>query len=159
MVRVMFVCLGNICRSPLAEGVMRHLVAQAGLSDAVHIESSGTGNWHVGEPPDPRSVSTALQHTVDLSGQRAQHFVARHLDRFDEVRAMDASNLRQIRRLMGRGALANVGLFLDDAPGHAGEDVPDPYYGGPGGFEQVYQLVEAGCRGLLDRLRAEGRLR
>lgn len=159
MIRVMFVCLGNICRSPLAEGVMQHLVDEAGLTEDVHIESSGTGNWHVGEPADPRSVSTALQHGVDLSAQRAQHFVSRHLDRFDEVRAMDASNLRAIRHLMGRGALADVGLFLDDAPGHIGEDVPDPYYGGPGGFEEVYQLVEAGCRGLLERLRVARRLR
>lgn len=155
----MFVCLGNICRSPLAEGVMQHLVDQAGLSDEFHIESAGTGNWHVGEPPDPRSVSTALQRCVDLSAQRAQLFVARHLDRFDEIRAMDASNLRAIQRMAGRGALANFGLLLDDAPGHAGEDVPDPYYGGPRGFEEVYQLVDAGCRGLLARLRASRSLR
>lgn len=151
--RIMFVCLGNICRSPLAEGVMRQVVADAGLADRVHIESSGMGAWHVGEPPDPRSVSTALQHGIDLSAQRAQRFKPRHLERFDEVRAMDASNLRAIRRLMGRGALANVGLLLDDVPERIGQDVPDPYYGGPKGFETVYQLVLEGCEGLLARIR------
>lgn len=153
MIRVMFVCLGNICRSPLAEGVMRHVVAEAGLADRFHIESSGTGGWHVGEPPDPRSVQIAARYGVDLSAQRAQQFKPIHLERFDEIRAMDASNLSAIDRMARGGALANYGLFLDDAPGTLTE-VPDPYYGGPKGFEHCYRLVRAGCEGLLTRLSA-----
>lgn len=153
MIRVMFVCLGNICRSPLAEGVMKHVVAQAGLADRFHVESSGTGGWHVGEPPDPRSVEIAAKYGIDISRQRAQQLKPIHLERFDEIRAMDASNLRAIEQLARGGALAQYGLFLEDAPGPRME-VPDPYYGGPKGFELAYRMVLAGCEGLLERLRA-----
>lgn len=144
MIRVCFVCLGNICRSPLGEGAFRALVAQAGLTRMFQIESAGTGAWHVGEAPDPRSQDVARKHGVDISRQRGQQFTQRDLDRFDYVRAMDASNLRNLRQL-GAGT-AKVGMLL-------ARDVPDPYYGVEGGFEQVWDMVWEGCEVLLAEIR------
>ncbi len=149
MLRVCFVCLGNICRSPLAEGLFRHHVTQAGLQADFEIDSAGTGGWHVGEAPDRRSVEVARRHGLDISHQSARKFVAADLDRFDHVVAMDASNLSNIRRL-GSGRAA-VTMLLDET---GGGEVPDPYYGAGDGFERVYTMVDAACAALLERLRS-----
>ena len=148
---MLFVCLGNICRSPLAEGVFRHHVSRAGLDAEFDIDSAGTGGWHVGEPPDGRSVKVAQKHGIDIGGQRARQFVAADLSRYDEVLAMDRSNLVGIRRL-GDGP-ARCGLLLDEVPGSQGAEVPDPYYGGRDGFEDVFRMVDEACGALLARLR------
>ncbi len=144
-IRVCFVCLGNICRSPLAEGAFRRHVDAAGLADHFEIDSAGTGHWHAGEPPDPRSVAEAKKNGVDISRQRARQFVAADLERFDVVRAMDGSNLRALLAL-GEGE-ADVAMLLD-------EDVPDPYYGRGDGFARVWSMVDRGCADLLAALRA-----
>ncbi len=143
--RVCFVCLGNICRSPLAEGAFRRHVEAAGLGDRFEIDSAGTGRWHVGEPPDPRSVAEAKKNGVDISRQRARQFVAADLQRFDVVCAMDRNNLRDLLAL-GEGT-AEVAMLLD-------EDVPDPYYGRGDGFARVWSMVDRGCADLLTALRA-----
>jgi protein-tyrosine phosphatase len=153
VIRVLFVCLGNICRSPLAEGVFRDLVERAGLGDRIEADSAGTGGWHAGEPPDPRSQDVARKHGVDLSAQRARRVDDRDFDRFDYVVAMDASNLDHLRRM--RQGKARVMRLLDDVPALRVRDVPDPYYGGDDGFEHVYQLVTRGCTALLDRIRKD----
>ncbi|HET6151298.1 MAG TPA: low molecular weight protein-tyrosine-phosphatase [Polyangia bacterium] len=157
MVRVCFVCLGNICRSPTAEAVMRHLVRAAKLDGQIQIESAGTGDWHVGEPRDRRSQATGAARGVPLTG-RAQLFSGRDFDRFDHVIAMDRSNLENLRQMAPSDA-ARAKLHLlrqfenDGAPPDA--DVPDPYYGGARGFEQVFDICEAACAGFLDWLRRE----
>jgi protein-tyrosine phosphatase len=151
MTRVLFVCLGNICRSPLAECVFRSHVERAGLQDAFEIDSAGTGGWHVGEAPDRRSVEVAARHGIDISAQQARKFVAGDLERFDEVLYMDLINLTAICQL-GAGP-ARVGLLLDEVAGSSGDQVPDPYYGGRDGFEQVFRMVDQACGSLLDRVR------
>ena len=151
---VLFVCLGNICRSPLAEGIFIHLVEQAGLTDRFEIDSAGTGSWHVGEQPDARASLVASQHGVDLPS-RARQLTEDDLDRFDYVIAMDRENLRNIERMAdATGSDAEVQLLRDyDAEGEGGE-VPDPYYGGASGFETVYTMVHRSCQGLLRHLKA-----
>lgn len=156
MVRVCFVCLGNICRSPTAEGVMRSALESRGLSGSVHVESAGTSGWHVGERPDPRSRAAAATRGVVIDGQ-AQHFQAKDFARFDYVLAMDAANKEDLLALAnGEDEQAKLRLFLDFAPDQQGQDVPDPYYGGANGFEHVLDLCEAACAGLLDHLSARG---
>jgi len=156
-VRICFVCMGNICRSPTAEGVFRHLVEQAGLGHAVTIDSAGTDAWHVGEPPDVRAAAEARRRGVSLDGQRARQFTAQDFARFDRVIAMDGSNLRKLERLAHTPeARAKLSLLRDHDPASApGQDVPDPYYGGRDGFPRVFDIVTAGCRGLLDEIRGE----
>ncbi|NBC18082.1 MAG: low molecular weight phosphotyrosine protein phosphatase [Bacteroidetes bacterium] len=153
-IKVLFVCLGNICRSPLAEGVFRNLVEEAGLDDQVTIASAGTGRWHVGEPPDPRMRETARRHGLSIDDQRAQQIVARDLERYDYVLAMDRSNYSTIRELDDRAHNASkVHLFRDFDPTPEDKNVPDPYYGsGTEGFERVYRIVERTSRNLLDHL-------
>lgn len=153
MIRVCFVCLGNICRSPTAEGIFRHLVASAGLEDEIEIASAGTGAWHVGALPDPRSRATALGRGLRLVS-RARKLEARDLDHFDYVLAMDTDNLAQITSLAGSTApRARVSKLLAFHPERDDDDVPDPYEGGPRGFEDVFDLCAAACRGLLEHLR------
>jgi protein-tyrosine phosphatase len=155
-IRICFVCLGNICRSPTAEGVMRHLVQEAGLDDAVRIASAGTGGWHVGARPDPRSYAEALGRGVKLLS-RAQKFKAGDFDAFDYVLAMDSSNHGDLTDLAtGPDDLAKLHMLrsFDPASRAAKDlDVPDPYYGDGNGFARVYDICEAGCRGLLAHLR------
>jgi protein-tyrosine phosphatase len=157
-VRVCFVCLGNICRSPTAEGIMLKLVEDAGLSDAIAIDSAGTGGYHVGERADPRSRAEASQRGVELPS-RARRFVASDFDRFDYVVAMDRKNHEDLDALAaGPEQKAKLHMLRAFDPNSAQDlDVPDPYYGGDGGFETVLDMVEASCRGLLDELRAAGR--
>ncbi|POF32661.1 low molecular weight protein-tyrosine-phosphatase [Roseibium marinum] len=142
---VLFVCLGNICRSPLAEGVFRSLVGEAGLSERFTIDSAGTGAWHIGNPPDPRSIDIAAKYGIDLSAQRARQVVPADFTRFDTILAMDADNLSTLRSGTSSGT-ARIRLLLGDPP----MDVPDPYFGGPDGFEHVYRLVRSGCEQFLD---------
>jgi len=151
---ICFVCLGNICRSPLAEGVFKRLVAQAGLDGRFHVESAGMGAWHVGEPPDPRSQSVALAHGIRLDGT-AQQFKARGFARFDRVIALDADIASDLRRLApGEAERRKIHLLREYDPQARGDlDVPDPYYGGREDFERVYQMIERSCRGLLEVLR------
>jgi len=158
--RILLVCLGNICRSPTAEGVLRRLVRDEGLDDRVEIDSAGTGDWHVGEPPDSRSTEAARRRGIELDGA-ARQFGADDFDRFDLILAMDAGNRDELLRLAPDDeARAKVRLLREFDPASSGAedlDVPDPYFGGEQGFERVLDLVEAAARGLLDDLRASGR--
>lgn len=160
-VRLLFVCLGNICRSPTAEAVMRDLVRAGGLEGAVEVDSAGTGAWHVGEPPDARTVAAAATRGVAVGGMGRQVGAA-DLARADLLLAMDAANRDALLALAGDGpGREKVRLLrsFDPAAVRAGDlDVPDPYYGGPGGFEHVLDVVTAACRGLLADLRAQGRV-
>lgn len=151
--RILFVCLGNICRSPLAEGVFRHLAGEAGVLDRFVIDSAGTGDWHVGEPPDARAAAVARRHGIELTG-RARQVTPEDLRRFDHVLAMDRENLDELVRMAERsGATARIRLLREHDPSAEGaEDVPDPYYGGPSGFEEVYRIVSRSCRALLAEL-------
>jgi protein-tyrosine phosphatase len=150
--RILFVCMGNICRSPTAEGVMRRLVADAGLDDGVEIDSAGTGGWHAGEPPDARATTAARQRGVTLQGG-ARQVRPDDFERFDLIVAMDRENLRELRALApDDDAREKLRLLVAD------RDVPDPYYGGDRGFETVLDMVGAGCRELLDELRAADRV-
>lgn len=153
--RVLFVCLGNICRSPTAEGVLRHQLREAGLAEQIEVASAGTGDWHVGKPPDSRTRAAALRRGYDLSAQRAQQVSAADFGRYDLILAMDESNLGNLKRLQPAGARAELDLFLRRYDG-AVDEVPDPYYGGEQGFEQVLDLIEQACHGLVIELK--GRL-
>ena len=152
--RVLFVCLGNICRSPLAEGVMRHLVdADDELRDVLEIDSAGTGGWHVGAKPDPRSIAVARRHGVSLDGQRARRVDSEDFEAFDLIVAMDSENLADLLDRAPTAARDRVVRLRDYDPEGEG-DVPDPYYGGPGGFDDVYEMVHRSCAALLETLRA-----
>ncbi|HEY9899476.1 MAG TPA: low molecular weight protein-tyrosine-phosphatase [Pantanalinema sp.] len=160
MINVIFVCLGNICRSPLGEGIFRHLVTQAGLSERFEIDSAGTGNWHVGKPPHEGSLRVARDRGLDISLQRARQIQIEDLDDHDYVVAMDTRNFTDIRDLDPlRKTRAQVVRMMDFAPARGLSDVPDPYFGGPEGFDHVYDLVEEACKGLLAHIAAEKGLR
>jgi protein-tyrosine phosphatase len=155
--RILFVCMGNICRSPTAEGVMRALLSDAGLDGRIEVDSAGTGGWHAGDPPDARAVEAARARGIALDGG-ARQVTAADFERFDLLLAMDRENARELRdRAPDEAARAKVRLLREFDPEAvaAGDlDVPDPYYGGPDGFERVLDLVQAACRGLLDEVRA-----
>ena len=151
-IRVLFVCLGNICRSPLAEAVFRHLVRQRGLEDRFVIDSAGTSGYHRGAPPDRRSTEVAMRSGVELTG-RSSKVAADDLRRFDYVIAMDAENLEGIQLLQDRArGTATVGRLRDWDPDPDHGNVPDPYYGGPRGFDDVQDIVERATAGLLDHI-------
>jgi protein-tyrosine phosphatase len=156
-VRVLFVCLGNICRSPTAEGVMRSLVRRAGLADRVHVDSAGTGGWHIGSAPDARAAAAAGSRGIALEG-RARQVRPEDFSEFDLLLAMDSSNVRELRALAAsEEERARVRLLREFDPAAAGSgelDVPDPYYGAAGGFEEVLDLVTAACEGLLAEIEA-----
>jgi len=150
--RILFVCMGNICRSPTAEGVMRRLVHEAGREHEFEIDSAGTGSWHAGDAPDRRAAAAAAQRGVALDGV-ARQVRPRDFEHFDLLLAMDAENLRELRTFSPDGDLAGKARLLREFdPAAEGLEVPDPYYGGPDGFETVLDQVEAACRGLLDTL-------
>jgi protein-tyrosine phosphatase len=158
--RILFVCMGNICRSPTAEGVMRRLLRDAGL-EGVEVESAGTGGWHAGEPPDERAAAAAARRGVTLEGA-ARQVRPDDFRRFDLLVALDRSNLRELLALApDEEAAEKVRLLREYDPASASSgdlDVPDPYYGGDRGFETVLDMVEAACRGLIDDLRAADRV-
>jgi protein-tyrosine phosphatase len=155
MVKVLFVCTGNICRSPTAEGVFRALLAREGLDGRVGVDSAGTHAYHVGEPPDRRSIQTARRHGVDLSGQRARQVTAEDFETFDLIVSMDRGHHEILRRRCPTAHVEKLALFLAFAPEFGLLDVPDPYYGEGDGFERVFEMTEAGARGLLAHLREE----
>ena len=155
--RILFVCLGNICRSPTAEGVLRTLAAREAPELAIEVDSAGTAAYHVDEPPDPRSRQAAARRGYDLTALRARIVEPGDFERFDLILAMDRENLQVLRRRAPAGAHEHLRLFLEFAPQAGPEDVPDPYYGGPNGFEEVLDLVEATTRSLLAHLRQRSR--
>ena len=150
---VLFVCMGNICRSPTAEGVFRRMVEEAGLSDRVRVDSAGTHDYHVGAPPDRRAQAAAERRGYDLSSLRARKVDVGDCRSFDYVLVMDRGNLNRARSICG-GFAENVRLLMDFAPGRREREVPDPYVGGPEGFEYVLDLIEEACRGLLEDVKA-----
>lgn len=156
--RVLFVCLGNICRSPLAEGVFRDHVDRAGLADSFEVASAGTAGWHVGDRPDARMLETARRHGIELSS-RGRQLRAEDLESHDLLLAMDRDNLHDILYLDPEGRFADkVRLFREFDPDPGDWQVPDPYYGGPEGFEQVFDIVDRTCRALLGALAAHVRV-
>jgi len=152
--RVLFVCLGNICRSPSAEGVFRQVVQRAGLEDRIVIDSCGTGDWHVGKAPDSRAIEAARRRGIDISDLRARQFRSDDLDRFDYVLVMDRQNLADVRDVWRQSGGTEPALFLGfGSSGHT--EVPDPYYGGDQGFEHVLDLINEASEGLLGHIREQ----
>ena len=155
-VSVLFVCLGNICRSPLGEGVLADRLEEADLSDRVHVDSAGTGTWHQGEPPDPRSADVAMRHGISLRG-RARRVRSEDFHEFDYIFAMDRSNLRDLHDLESQadgGALLK--LFREFDPHRDGDlDVPDPYYGGADGFDLMFEMIDRTCKAFVEHLISE----
>lgn len=159
MVKVLFVCMGNICRSPMAEGVFRRMLEGFGLAERVYVDSAGTHSYHIGAPPDMRSQATALRRGVDLRRLRARQVTADDLVEFDYVLAMDRDNFEHLLALGRDEELRRrIRLFLDFAPDLPEREVPDPYYGGSGGFERVMDLVEEAAQGLLIDIRERYRI-
>ena len=158
--RILFVCLGNICRSPTAEAVFRKKVEEAGLSAAIQMDSCGTAGYHIGEPPDQRTMQAARQRGFDMSMLRGRQVAAADFDHFDLILAMDHANLRELQRQADAGQQHKIQLFLQYGSGAISEqEVPDPYYGGPAGFERVLDLVEDACDGLLEHVKTAHRKR
>lgn len=147
---VLFVCTGNICRSPTAEAVFRKLVADAGLSKAILTDSAGTHGYHIGEPPDPRAQASAAGRGYDLSALRARRVERADFQRFDLIVAMDRGHLAALSRIADSFAAGKLKLMMSYASRFTDEDVPDPYYGGPQDFERVLDMIEDAARGLLE---------
>lgn len=150
---VLFVCLGNICRSPLAEGIFADLLVQAGLTGKIRVDSAGTGGWHAGDMPDQRSIDVALRNGIDITGQRARALTPDDFSQFDLILGMDRSNEQTLRARAPAVVRDRIFLFLDHTLGSRA-DVPDPYYGGPGGFDAVYGMLREGCAVLVNRIAA-----
>lgn len=151
--KVLFVCTGNICRSPTAEGVFRHMVEEAGLDQTITADSAGTHNYHEGEPPDARSCKAAAARGFDLSALRARKVVARDFHDFDLILAMDQGHFTHLEAMKPKEARAEVRLYLDFHPSSRAKDVPDPYYGGPEGFARVLDMIEETSTALLTHVR------
>ncbi len=158
MVKVLFVCLGNICRSPTAEGIFRHLVESEGLTDRIAIDSAGTHAYHVNEAPDPRAQEAAARRGVDLSQLRGRKATAADIELFDYVLAMDRENYENLLAISVDDLGSKVRLFLDYAPNRAEDEVPDPYFGGNSGFDRVLDMIEDAAKGLLADIRRQHNL-
>jgi low molecular weight protein-tyrosine phosphatase len=152
-VSVVFVCMGNICRSPTAEAVFRHYVESAGMSEHILIDSAGTHDYHIGDRPDTRAQRAAQQRGYDMSKLRGRQVEVEDFRRFDYVLAMDRGNLAILNRISPPDSNSQVGLFLEYARHHNEREVPDPYYGGADGFERVLDMVEDAAQGLLEEIR------
>jgi len=157
-VSVLFVCMGNICRSPTAHGVFLDLVNKAGMEEFIKVDSAGTHAYHVSEPPDPRAQEAAQKRDVDLSDLRARRAVQDDFYEYDYIVAMDQANLSNLLSIAPKGYEGKLKLFLDYAPHLNVREVPDPYYGGRNGFERVLDLIEDASRGMLDDLKAKHNL-
>ena len=155
MTRVLFVCTGNICRSPTAEAMARHFIQAAGLADSIEVDSAGTNGDHAGEAPDPRTRKVAQSRGYDLSGLRARKLEVLDFQRFDLILAMDRGHLEIMQRLCPEVYQPRLRLFMEYARDSEFDEVPDPYYGGPRGFEAVLDMCEDGVQGVLDSLRAQ----
>lgn len=155
MVKVLFVCLGNICRSPTAEGVFRKLVEQEGLLELIEIDSAGTHAYHVGEAPDARAQQAAARRGIDLSPLRGRKATASDIETFDYVLAMDRDNYENLLAISPEHLSSRVQLFLEYATNRPEDEVPDPYFGGSGGFERVLDMVEEAAEGLLADIRRQ----
>lgn len=153
MINVLFVCLGNICRSPTAHGVFQHLVHDAGLNERIHIDSAGTGDWHIGRGPDDRSAAAALARGYDLSDLVARQVSGQDFNTYHYVLAMDRQNLKDLQAMKPAGYSGHLELFLKFAKSWDVDEVPDPYYGGAEGFQTVLDMVEEASRGLLQHIR------
>ena len=154
-VSVLFVCTGNICRSPTAEGVFRDLVIKAGLQDKFLIDSAGTGGWHIGDPPDHRSIATAKSRGVDISDLRARQLSADDFDRFQYLIALDEIHFAHMMNMKRAGSSSQISLLMHHETPRRWNDVPDPYYGGQKDFDHAYDLIAAGAYGLLAALHKE----
>lgn len=154
MTKVLFICLGNICRSPTADGIFRDLVAREKLDQKILVDSAGTGDWHVGKAPDPRTVAAACQRGYDLSVLRARQVSRCDFEEFDYVLAMDKSNLMNLQRMKPSAYTGHLGLFLEFGSRGDYREVPDPYHGGKDDFELVLDLVEDAAQGLLNHIRS-----
>ena len=150
---ILFVCMGNICRSPTAEAVFSHFVENAGLSESIRIDSAGTHDYHIGDPPDTRALHAAQQRGYDMSKLRGRQVGESDFSRFDYVLAMDKANLAILRRIAPPGTEMKTKLFLEYARNHVEREVPDPYYGGADGFERVLDMIEDAAEGLLQEIR------
>lgn len=150
--RLLFVCLGNICRSPMAEGVFRRVAEEEGVLERFEIDSAGMGDWHAGQAPDTRAQAAARNRGIDISGQSARQVTLADYARFDLLLAMDSSNYEELTQLAPKKARHKVRQFLDFAPGAGTRDVPDPFYGGSEGFDHALDLIEQAARGLLVEL-------
>jgi protein-tyrosine phosphatase len=155
MVKVLFVCLGNICRSPTAEGVFRQLVQRATLTDYIEIDSAGTHAYHVGDPPDRRAQAAAARRGVDLSRQRGRQATRRDIEEFDYILAMDRENLHNLQAICPAGLESKLRLFLEFADECVEKEVPDPYFGGESGFDRVLDMIEDAAHGLLEDIRQQ----
>jgi len=153
--RILLVCMGNICRSPLAHGVVRRRLYAEGMSAVIDLDSAGTHGYHAGSPPDERAQAAAARRGIDISDLRARSVAPRDFELFDLILAMDDENLETLRRSAAREHHHKIQLFMTYAAGDEGRVVPDPYYGGPIGFERVLDMVEEATEGLLERLREQ----
>ena len=154
-IKVLFVCMGNICRSPTAHGVFQQLVDNAGLADSIQVDSAGTIAYHVGEPPDPRAAKTALTHGVDISSQRARQVTKDDYTTQDYILAMDFENLSNLQQQCPTEMQHKLHLLLSYHTDEYLDEVPDPYYGGAGGFEDVYDMIDKACANLLEQIIAD----
>lgn len=157
MVKVLFVCLGNICRSPTAQGALEKILQEQDLADYVRVDSAGTHAYHVGEPPDPRAQSSARSRGMNLARQQARRVAAQDFLEYDYILAMDYSNFENLKAMCPPEQHDKIRLFMEYAPHLGYEEVPDPYYGGSAGFERVLDLVEEAARGLIEHIRVEHR--
>ncbi|MFE8701466.1 low molecular weight protein-tyrosine-phosphatase [Cytobacillus sp. FJAT-54145] len=154
MIKVLFVCLGNICRSPMAEAMFRYLVKREGLEHKIMTDSAGTGNWHIGKPPHEGTKNILKKNQISTEGLTARQVKTRDLEEFDYIIAMDVNNQRDIEKLKAANPKAKISLLLDHAKTVGTRDVPDPYY--TGNFEEVFQMVKEGCEQLLENIKSDG---